>query len=921
MKQWFKYLYPLSHYLSIILIGGGLLLLAAPVPINADSKLNPPPPVIKGTKAIALGATLNNPGFDNHDWYYDSYVPGATPAFVPSYWNIWYKDGTIPLYTRVTSAHVDGEEGVRGHAYWNGAEGLQAGLYQVINGVTPCLTYRFQMYGQSFPGESSDVLYGLRVGIHPTGYAPSNKAIKSTNFNQINWGAARTDCVGTWCLLSVTSEAQADSMTVFMYANTDARVSHDIVWDAGALEQVARTDNLIDASQPLPAPSSGIYNIVVEKATNSASISWDTGSVNTYGQVLYRVLGSGTWQYSNIHDWGTTHQIDLTGLQTGNTYEYVIVSYGYIGGACQAIVSATDQISFAPPLTGVSISGQTIGYLGQDYTFIANASPANATLPIEYVWEATGQATVTHSDSGSLQDSVTFSWDTPGVKTVKVTATNATGSVEDIHTIEIKGDGYEPDDSCAQASVIPTNGTRQAHTFHAMDDNDWVYFNAIFGFTYLIEGLTPSDSDANVSLSVYDACDGMLVASQAYTYTPDVRLPFTATATAPFYVSLSQEPSTSGTDMAYNLSVRTIPKAAASGIVVLVAGKFQDDDTLQPNIYHAADAVYQFFRDQGYDSESIYYLSTDGSNPNVDDSPTHNNLQYAITQWAISALLSKPNSTFTLYVVGHGGQGTLYLKGDTETVNTTELNNWLSSLENATIGTQVNVVIDTPFAGSFIGLEQSLSADGRIIIASTGKQQPAWATEEGVLFSDYFVSALRRGLSLYAGFQEATWSVKAVHPEQTPWLDDDGDGLANGVNDGTWAAKWGFLSFDTPGALEWPPYIASAGINEIVVGHGVITANVQDDGSVAHVWAEIYPPKYTPFSSDGEELILDTSIPTVTLTDQGGGLYRAEYGGFSTLYLGADRVVIYAVDDDGQMARPRSVGGRYSAYLPLIMKD
>lgn len=920
MKHCSKHLHLLLHLLPIILIAGTFLSLAAPSLIYAESKLDPPPPVIKGTKAIALGATLNNPGFDNHNWYYDPYVPGATAAFVPSYWTIWYKDGTIPIYTHVTSAHIDGEEAVRGHAYWNGAEGLQAGLYQVINGVTPCLTYRFQMYGRSFPGDSNGVLYGLQVGIHPTGYAPSNKAVKSADFDQINWGSAHTDCVDTWCLLSVTAEAQADSMTVFMYANMDTNTG-DIVWDAGSLEQTARTENLIDAGQPLPAPSSGIYDIVVEKGTNSASISWNTGSANTYGQVLYRVLGSGTWQYSNIHDWSTTHQINLTGLQTGNTYEYVIVSYGYIGGTCQAIVSATDQIIFAPPLADVSISGQTIGYLGQSYTFTATAGPDNVTLPIEYVWEATEQATVTHSDSGSLQDSVTFSWNTPGVKTIRVTATNATGSVEDVHTIEIKGDTYEPDDTCDRASAIPTNGTRQAHTFHAMDDNDWVYFNAIFGSTYLIEGLAPSDSDADVSISVYDACNGTLVASQAYTYTPDVRLPFTATATAPFYVLLHQEPSTPGTDMAYNLSVRTIPKATAPGVVVLVASELQDGDPLQSNIYHTGDSIYQFFINQGYDNESIYYLSADGSNPRVDDPPTSDNLHYALTQWAISTLLSKPYSPFTLYVVGYGGQDTLYLDGNTETVSTTELNNWISSLENATIGIQINVIIDTPNSGSFIELEQTLSADRRVIVASTGAQQPAWATEEGTLFSEYLIQALRRGLSLYAGFQEAAWSVEAVHPSQTPWLDDDGDGLANEVADGAIAAQRGLPSLDALGTLGWPPYIASAGIGEIVAGHGVITAHVQDDGSVARVWAEIYPPMYTPSSSGDEELILDTAITTVTLTHQGGGLYRAEYDGFSTLYLGADRAVIYAVDDNGWMARPRSVGGIRYAYLPLVMKD
>ena len=900
-----------QYVTSVVLIAATVFSFVLLSPIHAEPNLDPPDPMGKQTKTLA--ATLANPGFDNGDWYWDGYVPGANSSFVPSHWAIWYRDGTIPLFTRVTTKNVDGKEAVRGHAYWDGSEGLQAGLYQIIEGATPCLNYRFQMYGQAMPVEHHDVLYGLRVGVHPTGYAPSNKAVANTAFNQIVWGPAHTDaCLNTWCLTSVTAEAQASKITVFMYAHMNARTGHDVIWDAGSFEQVARTDNLIDASQPLPAPSGGIYNIVVNKGTNSAAISWNTEPVATYGQLLYRVLGSGTWQYSGLHAWGATHQISLTGLQIGSTYEYVVVSYGYIGGTCKAIVSETAQFSLATPLTSVSIGGPATGYLGASYTFTANASPLDATTPVEYVWEATGKANVTHS--GGLQDSVSFSWDTPGLKTIKVTATNAAGSVEDTHLIEIQGDAYEPDDTCNTASMIPTNGTRQARTFHTITDQDWVYFDAVSGSTYLVEALTPASSGADVSLDVYDTCGGGIVASQAYTYTPDVRLPFTATKTGSFYLFLRQDPSAPGTDMAYNLSVRTVPKTASPGEVVLVAGKLHDDDPLQSNIHRASEAVYQFFTDRGYDDDNIYYLSTDLSNPNVDDLPSRTNLDYAI-QSAMIALASKPNSSFTLYMVGHGGHDKFYLNGSAQVVSPSDLNAWITALENATVGTQVNVIVDAPQAGSFIG---SLSAEGRVVIASTGAQRLAWATEEGVLFSDYFVAALRRGLSLHAGFQEAVWAVKAAQPAQTPWLDDDGDGLPNEADEGTTAAQRGFISVGRMGEEDWPPYIAGAEIGEIVDGHGEITAEVWDDGAVTRVWAEIYPPNYKP---DGEEELVSTSFPTVTLSPLGDGSYRAAYGGFSTLYLGSDRVVIYAMDDEGWMARPRSVGGTRYVYLPLVLRE
>ena len=48
-------------------------------------------------------------------------------------------------------------------------------------------------------------------------------------------------------------------------------------------------------------------------------------------------------------------------------------------------------------------------------------------------------------------------------------------------------DIWEPDDTAAQASVIPTNGTMQSHYFHIPGDEDWVHFSATSGNQYIVE--------------------------------------------------------------------------------------------------------------------------------------------------------------------------------------------------------------------------------------------------------------------------------------------------------------------------------------------------------------------------------------------------------------------------------------------------
>ena len=84
------------------------------------------------------------------------------------------------------------------------------------------------------------------------------------------------------------------------------------------------------------------------------------------------------------------------------------------------------------PPVGVSISGATTGDVQKTYTFTATVSPLTATQPISYMWQASGQAPVTHT-GGTTIDTVIFSWNSAGPKTIVVTATNAAGTVKATH--------------------------------------------------------------------------------------------------------------------------------------------------------------------------------------------------------------------------------------------------------------------------------------------------------------------------------------------------------------------------------------------------------------------------------------------------------------------------------------------------------
>ncbi len=88
-------------------------------------------------------------------------------------------------------------------------------------------------------------------------------------------------------------------------------------------------------------------------------------------------------------------------------------------------------------LSETSINGPTTGEIDSFYTFTAMSNPITATLPITYVWQTTGQQSITHTNQ--LSDTVTFSWPQPGEKIITVTANNIVSSVVATHTTTISG--------------------------------------------------------------------------------------------------------------------------------------------------------------------------------------------------------------------------------------------------------------------------------------------------------------------------------------------------------------------------------------------------------------------------------------------------------------------------------------------------
>jgi hypothetical protein len=151
-----------------------------------------------------------------------------------------------------------------------------------------------------------------------------------------------------------------------------------------------------------------------------------------------------------------------TGFDYNQTLTFTISGQDRLGnGLGSGPVPSTwsFRTPFAP--TDVPISGPATGVVHTSYTFNATVSPDLATQPITYVWEATGQSPVTHTDRG-LSDAISFHWSTPGLKTITVTASNVAGYATETHDVTI----YVPPASVA-VSGPAVSAIHTAITFNA----------------------------------------------------------------------------------------------------------------------------------------------------------------------------------------------------------------------------------------------------------------------------------------------------------------------------------------------------------------------------------------------------------------------------------------------------------------------
>ena len=114
-------------------------------------------------------------------------------------------------------------------------------------------------------------------------------------------------------------------------------------------------------------------------------------------------------------------------------------------------------------------------------------------------------------------------------------------------------DLYEPDDSCAQAHDLPTNGVRQSHLFQLPADADWVKFNVEAGSTFqmVADNTTPGVAP---QITLFASCDQVDAGNSLSS--PSSQVLQATTQSAVYYARIvNQNPDSFGADKRYDVRV------------------------------------------------------------------------------------------------------------------------------------------------------------------------------------------------------------------------------------------------------------------------------------------------------------------------------------------------------------------------------
>ena len=334
-------------------------------------------------------------------------------------------------------------------------------------------------------------------------------------------------------------------------------------------------------------------------------------------------------------------------------------------------------------------------------------------------------------------------------------------------------------------------------------------------------------------------------------------------------------------------------------IIVAGGGDYQGN-TLWGATQMCANYAYRALIYQGFDKQTIHYLSSDtdldidsnGEADEVDFNATNANLQNALLNW------SKDADELVLYITDHGGDGSFRMS-DTELLQASDLNTWLDQLQ-AIKNASIVVIYDACQSGSFLPVLAASETPNRVVISSAQADEPAYFTSAGALsFSYFFWGNIFNGMTVGNAFFSARNATRYAYSNQSPLLDDNGNGIGNEDDDGL-AARDIHIGNGVVSADDLPIIGSPVPIRHLYGEDSVIFSvnDVTDASGISRVWAILTPPNRE--IADPSIPILEIDTSEFILTDD--SRYEGEVKGLGT--IGTYTLAIFAKDKNNTISLP-----------------
>ena len=577
--------------------------------------------------------------------------------------------------------------------------------------------------------------------------------------------------------------------------------------------------------------------------------------------------------------------------------------YQPVGQVESLQINTSEAVEQATLFTDQSLQGGAIRY------FLSNTGGQT--------WDEVipGERLIFSSNGSDLRWKAVLTATVDGIRTPQI------NQIRVAYYSQVAGDIFEPDDSCNTAQIISSDGMVQQHSFDPAGDSDWVYFPALEGYIYILQA-SNTGPKADVNLDVYDSCGGSLLAQGRNALGNELHFSWIAPANGYYYIhlyNLNTDPA--GADTNYSFSVWN---GIQQWPVALIVAGHDDNYSVQTQINNSADFAYRILVNRLKIPKNRVryfspYLNRDVDGNGQDDDlaglPLPASVQESIQSWTAKSSNSQQALHFYLYLIDHGTTDRVRVNGrsDANSITAKDLNLWLDNLESQ-IRVDSNIIIDTCRSGSFIDKTtegpDSLSGLNRVIITSTSSSLDAFAPGDGALFSDPFWTAMGNNLNLERAFQFAQQSVNSYLSSQEPWLDDNGDAIADS-HDGSLARSRGLGSLS---AVETIPVIDTASVTLSPEGKVTISVQARDDTGLRQVQVMVFPANFQQPLPNDNGIMSDFVAPLKTLTPQGNQQFSLE---FPLTDPGGNRLVLYAVDMDGNQSLP-IVRWIRLVYLPMV---